>query len=311
MTWKSKYNLRIKILITGCSGFVGLNLTHLLKKKKLYQLFCSPKKLDLSKQKNFFDLILNYQPHIIIHLASRTVSTIRNKIEDKLQYKNTYLPVKNLISSLKKSENLKKIIIVGSIEEYGIAKLPFKENCRLRPVSSYGIYKYKSFKYFIRKIKNFPRIKYYWLRPSLMYGPHDSNKRLIGIILNSIDKKIKTKVYINEKLRDIIFVGDFCRLISIIVKRNMSSFITNVTAQNFIRLNLLTSFLKKKFGKRFNRYIKIERSHSIENYCSSANKFKTLFPNFSFVSFSRGIDLTLKNLKSSKKVNILKNTLKI
>ena len=286
---------KIKILITGSTGFVGLNLTQLLKKKILYKLFCSPKNLDLSKQKNFLDLILNYQPHIIIHLASRTVSRIRSKTEDRLQYKNTYLPVKNLILSLKKSQNLKKIIIAGSIEEYGTARLPFKEDCSPRPVSSYGIYKYKSFLHFIKKIKKFPKIKYYWLRPSLMYGPHDSNHRLMGLILNSINKKIKAKIYINEKLRDIIYVGDFCRLISIIVKKNISSFVTNVTAENFTSLTFLISSLKKKFGKKFDKYVKVERSYTIENYCSSANKFKKLFPNFSFLSLHQGIDLTLKN----------------
>jgi nucleoside-diphosphate-sugar epimerase len=289
-------NNKIKILITGSSGFVGLNLIRFLKKKN-YKLICSPKNMDLSEKKNFINLIVNYQPHIIIHLASRTVSRIRNKIEDALQHKNTFLPVKNLISSLKKSENLKKIIITGSIEEYGNAKLPFKEDCMPRPISSYGIYKYKSFKYFVKKIKKFPEIKYYWLRPCLMYGPYDSDRRLMGTILNSVDKKKQTKIYINEKIRDIIFVEDFCRFIMVIVKKNFNSFIINVTAENFIRLSSLVSLLKKKIGKTFKYHIKIKKSDTKENYYNSGKKFKKLFPNFFFSSLSRGIDLTLKNMK--------------
>jgi nucleoside-diphosphate-sugar epimerase len=290
---------KTKILITGSSGFVGLNLSRFFKKKN-YKLIFSPRSLDLSKKKIFIDLIINHQPNIIIHLASRTVSRIRSKIEDRLQYKNTFLPVQNLILSLKKTKNLKKIIITGSIEEYGNAQLPFKEDCSFRPVSSYGIYKYKSFKYFIKNIKKFPRIKYYWLRPCLMYGACDSNRRLIGMILNSIEKKKKKKIYVNEKIRDIIFVDDFCRLILIIIKKNMNSFVTNITAENFVRLSYLVLLLKKKLGKKFNNYIRIKTSVTKESYYNSGDKFKKLFPNFRFSSFSRGINLTLKKMKISK-----------
>lgn len=98
---------------------------------------------DLSDLKIFKNILVEYQPNIIIHLAARTIPTIKTKKEDKLQYKNTILPVINLVNCIKYTTHLKKIIFFGTIEEYGLAKPPFSEKQKTQPQSSYGIAKKK------------------------------------------------------------------------------------------------------------------------------------------------------------------------
>ena len=51
-----------------------------------------------------------------------------------------------MIKTIKRmvAQNLKMIIFTGTIEEYGKAKTPFKENIKAKPTSSYGKFKLKS-----------------------------------------------------------------------------------------------------------------------------------------------------------------------
>ena len=90
------------------------------------------------KKKNFKKLVETTKPQIIIHLASRTISGRNSVKENKLQLKNTYKPVKNLIECIKNQKNLEKIIFLGTIEEYGNAKTPYSENFKAEPTTSYG-----------------------------------------------------------------------------------------------------------------------------------------------------------------------------
>ena len=87
------------------------------------------------------------KPNIIIHLASRTVSGSKSIKEDKLQLKNTLKPIKNLLECIKPLNSLQKLIFIGTIEEYGKAKTPYKENISAKPISSYGKFKIKMFKF--------------------------------------------------------------------------------------------------------------------------------------------------------------------
>jgi nucleoside-diphosphate-sugar epimerase len=296
MTRKNKHNPRIKILITGCSGFVGLNLTRLLKKKKKYQLFCSPKNLDLSKQKNFFDLILNCQPHIIIHLASRTVSRIRSKIEDKLQHKNTYLPIKNLVDNSNYCKNLKKIIFCGSIEEYGNIPLPYREKDKPKPATSYGFAKYSAYKYLIHKSKK-KNLNFVWLRPSLMFGQNDNVNRFLGSILFNLKQNKEVEINLGSQKRDFLYVEDFCKFIFYHIKfyKKFNYKLINVTSGNWFYLRDLLKILKKQIPKKKFKLIRVNNVDDKSIKLNSSNLFKKFHTNFKFTPFKKSLKITLNS----------------
>ena len=144
---------KIRVLITGSKGFVGKSLKKYLKNKMELRVFCDDKsRFDLSKKKKTFfkKLLKNSKPNIIIHLASRTVSGSKTNKEDKYQLKNTLKPTKNLIECIKSLNSVQKLIFAGTIEEYGKAKSPFKENTRAKPITSYGKFKLECLN-FVRK----------------------------------------------------------------------------------------------------------------------------------------------------------------
>jgi len=294
---KSKYSPRIKILITGGYGFVGCHIFNFLKKKnyKIYRF--SSKINDLSKLKIFKNILIRCQPNIIIHLAARTVPTIKTKKEDQLQYQNTTLPIINLVNSLKYCNNLKRIIFFGTIEEYGLAKLPFSERQELKPVSSYGLAKAKALQYVKKKIKN-NKINYIWLRPALIFGQNDNTKRFLGSLLYSLNNNKKIKVSVNSQIRDFLYVNDLCRFIELlIIKKNVNvkGNILNVTAENWINLNYIFFYFIKKIQKKLNKLIVNVPLKKHLDYYSSGYLFKLHFKKFKFTNFKVALNETFKN----------------
>lgn len=287
---------KITILITGARGFIGPHLTNYLKKKKKYKIINLPNKFyDLSDFKTFKTILVEYQPNIIIHLAARTRPTIRTKKEDRLQHKNTTLPVINLVNCVKYATRLKKIIFFGTIEEYGLAKPPFYEKQKTRPQSSYGIAKKKAFEYVKKNIDH--KINYVWLRPSLVFGRINNKKRLIGSIMNGLKFNKKIKVTINGQIRDFLFIDDLCKFLNLLikVKTNIKHNLLNVSAENFINLNNIFSYFPTKIQSKLKKIIINNPKKQHLNYYSSNRKFKKIFKNFKFTGFKRGLYLSFKS----------------
>jgi dTDP-glucose 4,6-dehydratase/UDP-glucose 4-epimerase len=228
MIKKSKRQNKKKILITGGHGFIGGHLFNYLKKKNYNIYNLNDKFYDLSNFRIFKNILVKFQPNLIIHLAARTRSTIRTKNEDKYQYKNTTLPIINLVNSLKYCANLRKIIFFGTIEEYGLAKLPFSEKQKPQPISSYAIAKVKALQYVQKKLKNNYKINYIWIRPSLVFGKNDNKKRFLGSLLFSLKFNKKIKVSINSQIRDFLYVNDLCRFVELLIIKKI-----NIKKKNF------------------------------------------------------------------------------
>jgi nucleoside-diphosphate-sugar epimerase len=226
------------------------------------------------------------------------VPTIRTKKENKLQYQNTTLPVINLVNSLKYCYKLKKIIFFGSIEEYGLAKLPFSERQKLKPVSSYGVAKAKALQYVKKKIKNNNKVNYVWLRPSLIFGKNDNKKRFLGSLLNSLYWNKRIKVSLDSQIRDFLYVNDLCRFIELLIIKqniNFNGRILNITAGNWINLNYIFSYFSKSIQKKFDKLIINVPSKKHLNYYSSGDLFKLYFKKFKFTKFNLALSQTFKN----------------
>jgi nucleoside-diphosphate-sugar epimerase len=299
MIKNNKYQIKNKIIITGGGGFVAGHLFNYLKKIKNYEIYILKKKIcDLSNFKNVRNILLKHQPNFIIHLASRTRPTIRNKKEDKLQYKNTTLPVINLVKSLKYCTNLKKIIFFGSIEEYGLAKLPFSEVQKPQPVSSYGIAKLKALLYIKEKLKKNCKIDYIWLRPPLVFGRHDNKRRFLGSLLFGLKYNKKIKTYISSQVRDFLYVNDLCRFIVLLIKKKyfIKEKILNITAENWINLNSILSYFSKKHQNKLEKLIinYADKNKNYLNYYSSGTLLKKKFKEFKFTNFKKSLRNTFK-----------------
>jgi len=288
---------KIRILITGSRGFVGKNLKIFFKNKSELIVFSDKKSnYDLSKKKNFKKLFEITKPQVIIHLASRTISESNSYKENKLQLKNTYKPIKNLIECIKYQKNLEKIIFLGTIEEYGNAKMPYSENSKAKPISSYGKSKLNCINFIKKKLKN-KKVRFIWLRPSLMFGPFDNRRRFLGSIFNSLKNKKTTSIYLDNQVRDYLYVNDLIRFIyyNLIKKKLPDINILNVTNENWVYLRLVLNTLAKMTDGKIRKYLKLKKTSNNSKLINSGKLIQKNYPNFKFTNFTYALKKTLRS----------------
>ncbi len=281
----------LNIFISGSSGFIGRHLK--IKLKNQYKLHTpSKQKLNLNnfkKLKQYLDL---KKPKIIIHLASSTKFIAKNNKAKTNQIVNTLNTTKNLLNSINKE--CKLIIFFGSIEEYGKARYPFRENYKCKPVSQYGKYKYISCQYAINNMKK-KKLNYIWLRPSLTYGPNDNKERYLGYITHSLKLKKKIKIDPGEKYRDYLYIDDLCKILEKLVKNYKKNYrtILNVSSQNYVKLNTIPKKIEKLVNKKLDLVFLDNKSNDL-NLLNSNRKLLKVFPSVKFTSFNKGLSETLR-----------------
>ncbi len=150
----------MKILITGIAGFAARHFLHYLNEQEpgsevagiynettppftaeeLPNLQITLHKLNLLHKEKFAEIIEQFNPAYILHLAGR--SSVANSwkfpAESITDNTNFFL---NIVETVKKLQLKCRILSVGSTEEYGNANagLPLKETDCPEPASPYGV----------------------------------------------------------------------------------------------------------------------------------------------------------------------------
>lgn len=167
-----------KFLITGGSGFIGTHLiTSLLKDKNISVLNIDLqipqikdhksvwKKIDICNKEELSNIILEYQPNIVIHLAARTDLNGKS-IED---YNANILGVNNLLDALELISSLHQVIFTSSMYVCypGYKPRDFEDYA---PHTLYGESKVLTEKI----IKDRNPLNYTWsiIRPTSIWGPY-------------------------------------------------------------------------------------------------------------------------------------------
>ena len=296
-----------KILVIGGTGFIGFNFLKRLSKKKYQVYSISKKKVVYSKKiKNVKYLIsdikkINQLKKIqkkfdhIINLSGY-VDHKNKKENDACHFQGT----KNLIKVFY-TKKLKSFIQIGSSLEYGKLKSPQKEKSVCKPVSIYGISKYKASK-FIQEIGKKKNLPYIILRAYQVYGPYQKNDRLIPQTINACLKNKKFNCTSGNQLRDFIFIDDFCDLILKVIKKNkIRQKIFNIGSGKPISVKFIIKKIKYLTNKGSPCFGEISmRPDELLELYPSIKKIKKTFNWTPKISLNKGLKKTISFYEKQK-----------
>lgn len=210
-----------KILITGSTGFVGRNLVPKLVVEgfeileitrdisKSTNLFSSITTKIQSNDTNFKDKIVEFNPNIVIHLASYLTSSDDWEDVNKLIESNIVFLSKVLDSV--SSSNLKLFINTGTFAEY------YNGDDELLPAYFYAATKTAS-RSILDYYSNTYGFKQTTIVPYTIYGEKDSQKKIIDIIHDSTLSIKPVNLTPGDQVLDFIHIDDVTDFYILVVK---------------------------------------------------------------------------------------------
>ena len=290
-----------KILITGGSGFIGMNLIARLEKEG-----AKAENYDLSdgnqieNSKNLLKFIKK-KFDIIYHLAGFSGSSQSNKDITKSFKINTFATV-NLLDQVLKFSPKTKVIISSSRLEYGKPKyLPVDENHPTRPISAYGLSKLCATQMALiyHKIHN---LNVTVIRTSNVYGPHTSPKfsgyNVINHFIDLAKANKSLKIFGNgSQKRDYIYIDDFIDAIILASTPKSAGQIYNLGYGKGIKLKEMAELIIKTVAKGKVKVVKWPKNYQeVEtgDYISDISKIKKELGFKPKINFQTGIRKTLK-----------------
>lgn len=256
-----------KILITGIAGFVAKHFVEYLQKNNLkyeilgldilddYEInykYAKYKKIDLTDRALIQEVLDNFKPDYILHLASVSSVSVswQKPVQSFVNNTNIFL---NIVESIRELGLKTRILSIGSSEEYGnypADKMPLKENYELLPCNPYAVARVSqemlsklyadSYNVDIIMTRSFnhigPRQKEIFVIPSFI-------KQLINIKNDPTNNEIKVGNI--EITRDFLDVRDVVDAYYKILTQGKKGEIYNVCSGNGIKLKEIIETVSK------------------------------------------------------------------
>jgi UDP-glucuronate 4-epimerase len=320
----------MKILITGCCGFIGFNFANFLtktdkkidvvgidnfddyysigyKKKRLNELVKNHNftfyKVDINQNKKLIKLYKKYHFNYVFHFAAQA-GVRYSLINPKSYIKNNisgFFNVLNLSTKFK----VKRFFYASSSSVYGdIAKFPLKESYDLRPKNIYGLSK-KINEEMVKVLLQKNKTLYIGLRFFTVYGEWGRPDMFIMKYLDATYDKSKV-FYLNNyghHFRDFTYIHDVCKILKKLIysKLNRKHLIVNVCSNKSLKL---TNVIKKidqlalnkpKIKKRSLQKADIFKTHGDNSLIKKITGIKQ------FTDISNGIRNTVEWFVNNKK----------
>jgi UDP-glucuronate 4-epimerase len=317
----------MKILVTGCAGFLGFHLCQSILKKnkncqiigidnlnKYYSVSLKKKRLSfLKKHKNFkfYKLDIAYYNKLkkifndnsfafVVNLAAQ--AGVRYSISNPREYINSNILGFFNITELCRKYKVKKIYYASSSSVYGEKKIfPIKENSQTYPKNIYSLSK-KNNEEIAEIYSHYYNIQFIGLRFFTIYGEWGRPDMLI---LKYILKCVKKDTfYLNNygnHFRDFTYVKDVVENILRLTRKKIKKKheIFNICSNNPVSIKWVLDEINKEFGqpkiiKKPKQKADVYKTHGSNKKISKITKFKN------YTKISKG----LTNVIDWAKLNI-------
>ena len=308
------------ILVTGCAGFIGFNLTNQLLDKKIRVVgidnfssnsekkikfhrckllknhrnkkYFKFEKIDINNESLLKKLFKKYKFKKIIHLAA--LAGVRNSFLKPKGYIDTNIIGSFNILEKTKQFNVPHIIIASTSSVYGQKeKFPVKEMDETnKPISIYAATK-KSMEVISYVYSHNFNIKVTILRFFTVYGPYGRpDMALYNFVKNCKKNKFINLFNKGNHKRDFTYITDTISAIESVIfsKKKYSKFeIFNVSNGKSIELKKYVSEIEKNFKKKIKKRLLNMQQGDVHKTHGSNLKFKKYFSYKPKVSVSEGV----------------------
>jgi UDP-glucuronate 4-epimerase len=317
----------MKILITGCAGFLGFHLCqNILKKNKNYKIIgvdnlnkyysVSLKKKRLSflkKNKNFkfHKLDIAYYNKLekifkdngfafVVNFAAQ--AGVRYSISNPREYINSNILGFFNIAELCRKYKVKKVYYASSSSVYGEKKIfPIKESSQTHPKNIYSLSK-KNNEEIAEIYSHYYNIQFIGLRFFTIYGEWGRPDMLIlKYILKCVNRSIFYLNNYGNHYRDFTYVKDVVESILRLTRKKIKKRheIFNICSNNPVSIKWVLNQINKEFGepkiiKKPKQKADVYKTHGNNKKISKITKFKN------YTEISKG----LNNVIEWAKLNI-------
>ena len=318
----------MNILVTGCAGFIGSNLTaelikndnfiigvdnfdnfypRYIKEKNIAEFIdCKNFKLyeyDIRNIENIEFLFKNYHIDKVVHLAAK--AGVRESIKNPDLFKSVNIDgTKNILDTMLKY-NVQNIIFASSSSVYGNTQEEYlSENIQnLQPISPYAETKLKCEK-IIKEYSDSSNINAVVLRFFTVYGPHQRPDLAIRkFIDNILDDKEITLFGDGFTSRDYTYVDDTVGGIISALNFKTKYDIINIGAGNTILLNDMVSKIEKELNKKAIIKYDTMQQGDVFRTQSDIQKAKQLINWEPKINFDEGLHRFIKFIRTENKYN--------
>jgi nucleoside-diphosphate-sugar epimerase len=258
----------------------------------------SPFYSDLTDYHYLAKMIKEISPEVVIHLAALT--SVSQSFDRPQQYMEAnVLGTINLAEiNLKHNLSLKRFIMAGTPEEYGVQQFfPIKETASLNPNSPYAVSKVAATKYllYLNRAYGFPVVI---SRHANAFGRKTGIFSQLGVIENIITQMLKSsEVYVGKNvMRDFLYIDDVMNWYESLLKSDCVGEVYNAGwgASHSIEevVNLIREYIHFKGQVHWNTLP--TRPGEIPNMALDYSKAKKQLGWRPKVAFEQGIKLTIE-----------------
>jgi nucleoside-diphosphate-sugar epimerase len=286
------------IAITGARGFWGRYLVNFLQKQGLTVIPMDRQNCDLSIQSEVSSFFQTHPIDVLVHLASK-VSPGRGGYQFHQQFNETVLSVSHICQSVPTA--IKRLVLVGSIEEYGANIAPFHEGMSPSSISTYGWGKIASF-YAAQTILRERKLEYCWVRPGLMYGSGIGENLFFGRVLHGCLRGESIDLTLGMQTRDFCYIKDASDQLKniILYSGQWNGEIINIGSGVPRQLREVALALQKKIGKGQLNFGKIPyRNGEVMDFYLCMKKYESYFGQLHLTEFNHSLDLLIDELSIS------------
>lgn len=203
-----------RVLVTGGTGFVGQHLVQALVStgKEVFVASRNAAKLagvqivpgDLAQPGEVARLLEAVRPNVVFNLTGRRSKASTDQVAETIRI-NLMVAIELVTESLRRA--VRKIILVGSAEEYGDQIMPVSEDAALKPRSIYGASKAAMTLHALALYET-SRAPVIVVRPFSVYGPGAPRHMFVAEAADCAARGVAFQMTDGIQKRDLVHVTD-------------------------------------------------------------------------------------------------------